>query len=259
VTAGSTSIEVDLADSWAILGKLHGGYLLATIVDGILQTADRTVHPHPVAAAATYVAAPAPGLATIDVFPLKVARTFANYRATLRQNGNDCVQVLVTLGTLPPAGAAPRWVAPAAAPPSTLALADCVIPSPPRGTDRPVGVLSHIDLRLEPGSVSWTGDTASGQADLRGWARMIAEWDPVLAQFIIADAPPPATFDLGLFGWLPTLTLQVLLRQVPVPGWFRFRQHALLLAGGLLDEDCTVWSEDGSILTQARQLATYRD
>jgi len=225
----------------------------------VLRGADPTTHPHPIAASATYVAPPAPGRATVHVCQLKTGRTFATFRAELRQGEQGCVQALVTLGTLPAAGSPPVWMSPDATPPPILPLAECVPTGAPRGSDRLPVVTKYVEQLLEPTSASWATGEGSGRADIRGWVRMISNWDPVLAQFILADSPPPVTFDLGRFGWLPTLTLQVLLRQVPRPGWHRFRQHAITLAGGTIDEDCTLWAEDGSVVSQARQLAAYRD
>ena len=69
---------------------------------------------------------------------------------------------------------------------------------------------------------------------------------------------PPVTFDLGLFGWVPTLELTVLLRGLPAPGWIRAVQRATLLQDGWLDEECLLWDSRGRLVAQARQLAGYR-
>ena len=100
----------------------------------------------------------------------------------------------------------------------------------------------------------------SGPPDVLGWARMLLDdFDPLLAQFILADAMPPTTFNLGIFSWAPTIQLNVLLRRVPqAGGWQQIRQRSMLVAGERFDEDCWLWDEAGNLTVQARQLAGYR-
>jgi hypothetical protein len=255
--------DIDLAESWSILGKLHGGYLLARIVEQVLAyesaAGNRTTHPHPLATSATYVAAPSPGPATVVVQPLRTGRTVSTYHATLEQDGLPCVDAMATLGTLPAADAPVGWAAPTSAPPHIAPLEECVVPPPPLGTDRPSGLLDNVEMRLDPRSVLWATGEPSGDGECRGWLRMITPLGVVLDQFVMADAPPPATFDLGMYGWVPTLTLQVLLRRLPAPGWQRVHQRAQVVGDGLFDEDCTMWDEQGRTTVQARQLAHYRE
>lgn len=261
MTAATRATEVELDASWGILGRLHGGYLLATMVRESLAAGEPDLHPHPLATAATYLTPPAAGPATVVVEPLRVGRSVASYRVVLTQDGHDCVQALVTLGTLPAADAMPRWSSATAGAPPVAALDDCIPPPQPKGTDRRPGVMNHVDMRFDPTSVGWDRGEATGNADYHGWLRMITDWNPVLAQFILADAPPPVTFDLGLIGWVPTLQLQVLLRRLPPPAghWQQVRQFGLTVNGGLLDEDCNIWDDRGRLTVQARQLAAYRE
>ena len=259
-SAADARVEVRLDASWGIQGKLHGGYLLAHIVGAVLQQADPDLHPHPLAASAVYVTPPAPAPATVRVATLRAGRSVATYRAILEQDGASCVETLVTAGRLPAADAAPVFTAPGAAPPPTAALADCPVAPRPRNVDRVPGVMNHVDMRLDPATTRWAHREPAGRAESRGWLQMLTQgWDPLLAQFILADAPPPVTFDLGMFGWVPTLQLQVLLRRQVRPGWQLVRQHALVVGDGLLDEDCTLWDTDGRVTVQARQLAAYRE
>ena len=57
------------------------------------------------------------------------------------------------------------------------------------------------------------GRQAAGHAEVRGWMRRDdgADASP-LDLLVFADAMPPVTFDLGLFGWVPTLELTVHVR-----------------------------------------------
>jgi hypothetical protein len=47
LAAAETRVAVELEPGWGFLGKMHGGYLLATIVGAAMGSADRTQHPHP--------------------------------------------------------------------------------------------------------------------------------------------------------------------------------------------------------------------
>ena len=62
-------------------------------------------------------------------------------------------------------------------------------------------------------------------------------------------------FDLGLFGWAPTMELSVHVRAVPAPGWLKVRHETRNIAGGLFEEDCEVWDSAGRLVAQSRQLA----
>ena len=64
----------------------------------------------------------------------------------------------------------------------------------------------------------------------------------------MADALPPATFDLGLPGWAPTIELTVHLRARPVPGWLRVSHATRNLAGGYFEEDAEIWDESGRLV-----------
>ena len=46
---------------------------------------------------------------------------------------------------------------------------------------------------------------------------------------------------MGLFGWAPTVQLQVLVRALPAPGWCLVEATASEVAGGWLDEDYRIW------------------
>lgn len=261
MTTTATAVDVELDGTFGIGGKVHGGYLLATAVGAAMSRTNPDLHPHPLAASAVYAAPPSPGAATVHVHEVKVGKTIATYRVALTQDGADRVEVFLTAGRLPEPSAEPLFAAAGYEAPHTAPLDQC-IESPPPPDSKPVGARNFINVRLDPATTSWIdGDQARGDGDFRGWAKMVSnEWDPLLAQFILADCSPPATFDLGLFGWVPTLQLQVLLRRVPERGqWQQMRQHAVLIGGGLLDEDCSMWDTAGRLTVQARQLAAYRD
>lgn len=249
-------VDVELDGSWGITGRLHGGYLLATLVGAAMRAVDPALHPHPVGASALYVSPPAPGHAVVRTVLLRAGRSVASYRVLLQQAGRECVEVLLTAGRLPGGDQPATWTSPSAGAPHIAQLEDCRSTREASAPFRP-GHLDHVDLRLDPATARWAVGDQQHRADYRGWCRL-AGWDAVIAQYVLADAMPPATFDLGLPGWVPTLQLQVLLRRVPTTPWQQIRQTATLAEGGLLDEDCTLWDPDGRVTVQSRQLAAFR-
>lgn len=72
------------------------------------------------------------------------------------------------------------------------------------------------------------------------------------------DAWPPAVFSrLALPLGVPAVDLTIHFRHAAprVPGWSLVRFRTNLAAEGYLEEDGEVWSADGRLLAQSRQLA----
>ena len=239
---------LSLDPSWSIGGKPHGGYVLARIVEQVL-TPD---HPHPLAVSAQYARSPdASRPVEVVVERTRTGRRIATTRARLSQDGDACVDVLVSAGTL--ARGDVRWTdgdtGPVLAP-----VEQCLAAEADRGGSGRVGHLEHVDLRLDLSSYDVPGAT------VRAWLqRADAAPAGVLDLLVFADALPPVTFGLGMTGWAPTVELTVLLRSLPEPGWIRAVQRAHLLHDGWLDEDCELWDGAGRLVVQARQLAGYRE
>ncbi|HZG93215.1 MAG TPA: thioesterase family protein [Mycobacteriales bacterium] len=251
-----SSYDVAIDPQWTIADKPNGGYLLALLGRAAVDTA-AAEHPHPLAASAHYLRAPVPGPAQIVTELLRGGRSASQVRARLVQDGAACVEALVTGGRLDPA-ATPWW---ADAPPVALPPeADCfLLPAERPGFDYRVSILDVVDERLDPAVLGFAAGRPSGRAELRGWLRFADghECDPIGLLFV-ADALPPATFELGTDGWVPTLELTAYVRAVPAPGALRVRQRARLVQGGLVDEVCEVWDSTGGLVATSTQLAGLR-
>ncbi len=243
---------LDLDPGWAVDGKPHGGYLLREAVAAALDAE----HPHPLSVSAHFVSSPDAGPAEIAVARVRTGRRVAQSRVSLAQQGASRVEVLLSAGSL--GEDAPYWTD-GGRPPVLPPVADCPrTPSvTPMGTT--VGYFDHVDLRLDPSTAQWAAGRPAGNAVVQGWVRRddAADASP-LDLLVFADAMPPVTFDLGIFGWVPTLELTVHLRGLPAPGWLSMVQRARLLRDGWLDEECEIWDSAGQLVAQARQLAGYR-
>ena len=247
-----TRSEVDVDESWSVGGKPHGGYLLRSAVALALDEQ----HPHPLAVSAHYVSSPQHGQAAVEVERLRTGRRVASSRVRISQSDDVRAEVLVSAGRL--SAAEPYWTSPVA-PPVLPAVEDCPRTPAVGPTGIRVGYFDHVDLRMDPASAQWAVGRPAGQAEVRGWMRRAdgADTSP-LDLLVFADAMPPVTFDLGLYGWVPTLELTVHLRGLASPGWLRVVQRATVLRDGWLDEECLIWDSSDQLVAQARQLAGYR-
>ena len=247
-----TQTEVPIDESWSVGGKPHGGYLLRSAVELALDEA----HPHPLAVSAHYVSSPDHGVASVDVERLRTGRRVASSRARISQDSAVRAEVLVSAGTLSTAD--PYWSS-GVVPPPLPPVDDCPRTPAVGPTGIRVGYFDHVDLRMDPASAQWAVGRPQGLAEVRGWMRRADGADAApLDLLVFADAMPPVTFDLGLFGWVPTLELTVHVRGLAAPGWLRVVQRATVLRDGWVDEECLVWDSAGHLVAQAHQLAGYR-
>ncbi len=251
----SRTSTVDLDASWSIGDKIHGGYLLAEVVRTALAGGE---YPHPLGVSAHFASAPDPGPADVVVEPLRQGRRVGALRARLSQGDAVRAELLISAGTLPEAE--PRFVASSAAAPALPPPDECVasLPETPSGTR--IGPAFHFDIRMDPATSAWMRREPSGNAVIRAWIRRADDGpnDPYWL-LIAGDALPPVTFDLGITGWVPTVTMDAHIRRLPAGGWLIAEQTAQVVAGGWLDETCTLWDETGAVVATVRQLAGYRE
>lgn len=116
------------------------------------------------------------------------------------------------------------------------------------------------------GNYDWRWAVASGAARARvgGW---LHTRDPrpvdAISLAAFADAFPPAVFPLlGRPAPAPTVDLTIHWRApaaaLPADGWVLGAFRSRRVAGGCFEEDGELWSRDGVLLVQSRQLALLR-
>jgi acyl-CoA thioesterase len=244
----ATTYDADLHPGWSILGKPNGGYLLVVLARAGCDVVDTT---HPLAISGHYLRAPAPGPAEVRAEVLRHGRRVSTSRATLWQGDKPCIDALVTSGELH--DVAVDWSS--AAPPPMPPPDECLAGGNPHFT---IELSDHVDVRTDPATSPFPEPT--GEALIRFWFRLRDGTEPdVLALLLAADAGPPTVFNLGRFGWAPTVELTVLLRGLPAPGWLRVEARTRLLADGWFDEETTIWDSTGRLVAQSRQLALSGD
>jgi hypothetical protein len=251
---GSGHFAAEINPEWTIRGKPNGGYLLAMLGRA---AATVTTHGHVIAASAHYLHSPEPGPIEIETEVLRTGRSASQIRARMWQDGQACVEAILTTGRLGNT-AAPYWDR-GAPERSHIALEDCprLIPRTPDGGR--VAILEQIDVRLEPGCSGFIEGHPSGRGELRGWLSLPdgESFDPTSLLFAV-DAFPPATFEIEFSGWVPTLELTAYIRAVPAPGPVQVLQRAHVIDDQRVDESCFVWDRTGRLVAQCTQLAGIR-
>lgn len=257
--AGDGWWDVDLRDEFTIVnGHPNGGYLLAVLGRAAVAAVgdpDRSV----VGATATYVTPPTTGPARVRTEVLRRGRTASQVRAALVQDEKVTVDVVMTVATLVDAPASWGAIPPVELPDEATCRADrrtgrSAIP----GLDEPP-LSKVLRISFDPAVLSFLSGEPSGRGELRAWLSLAdgSPWDPTSLLFAV-DALPPATFEVAMTGWVPTLSLTAYIRAVPAPGPLSVRFRANVIAGGLVDETADLWDSTGRLVAQSTQLAAIR-
>jgi len=245
--------EAELDPGWVVGGGVNGGYLLAVLGNALRETL--AGKPDPFSLSAYYLSASTPGPARVTTEIVRDGGSVATARAELSQGDTARITALATYGDL---AGLPDDVRTSGQPFEVAPRERCIDAGAhmPEEMRRGVPLMERFDLLLDPASVGWALGTPSGEGEIKGWIRLAdgREPDPI-SLLMFCDALPPTTFDLGLFGWAPTLELTCHVRAVPAPGWLRIRHATTNLAGGMFEEDCESCDAAGRPVAQSRQLA----
>ncbi|RLV50819.1 thioesterase family protein [Nocardioides mangrovicus] len=235
----------ELSGGFVVGGGVNGGYVLAVLGAAVRQAAGE--HPDPFSVSAHYLSASRPGRCEVAVEPLRTGRGTSTYSATLSQDGQARVTALATYGDL---GRLSDDVRTTAEPPVLPPREECIAnDTAPPGMEIPL--LGRSEMLVSPDF-----RRPSGRGEVAAWFRLREGREPdPLALLFAVDALPPATFDLGFYGWAPTVSLAVHVRARPAAGWLRLRHATRNVAGGWFEEDAEVWDSAGRLVAQARQLA----
>ena len=240
---GRYSARID--EGWWIQRGPNGGYLAAIVLRAILEEVADPARP-PRSITLHYLRPPTAGSCEVTVTVERSGRGLTTVSARLAQDGRDCVLALAALGVVRPGPDISDAPMPSVPPPEEL---------PPREGGPQVPIRHRYDTRHTIGTPPFElGDAAlSG-----GWIRT-SDDDPVdeLLLLALTDAWPPAIFSRAEVPiGVPTVDLTVHFRQAPprVPGWCLVRFRTTVAAEGYLEEDGEVWSADGTLLAQSRQL-----
>ncbi len=257
--AGDGLWDVDLRDEFTIVnGHPNGGYLLAVLGRAAVAAVGQDDR-HVVGATATYVTPPTTGPALVRTEVLRQGRTASQVRAALVQDDRVTVDVVMTVAALADEPASWGAVPPVELPDEATCRADLrtgrsALP----GFDEPP-LAKVLRISFDPAVLSFLSGAPSGHGELRAWLSLADDrpWDPMSLLFAV-DALPPATFEVALTGWVPTLSLTAYIRAIPAPGPLSVRFRANVIAGGFVDETADLWDSTGRLVAQSTQLAAIR-
>lgn len=261
-----------LDEQWGIGPKLHGGYLVAVLARAAIEvaTAHRPDHTVAQAVTTTFLRAPVPGPASLTVDVLRAGRGASQLRVRLDQDAGatgasgatgmgaePCVEAAVVLGALPE----PDPAVDLGPEPIDLAPREDCPRSPADGGDGrgALPIMEVVDVRLDPRTTGFLAGRPTGEGRISGWLAL-ASGDPwtALGLLVALDVLPPATFDLGVLGWSPTMSLTAHVHAVPAPGPLRATQWVDHAGTDRMSETCRLWDADGRLVGQAHQLAAIR-
>lgn len=234
---------------WVVRGP-NGGYVAAVILRAL---SDHLAEPHrsPRSLTVHYPRAPREGEVTIETRIERRGRSLATGSARMTQDGEVVALALAAFS--------PAWNSqhdfvhrsmPTAPPP------DATAPLPPFPTDIPIR--EQFELRPVFGEPPFS---RAERAVVGGWIRC-AEPRPLDPPLLatLSDAWYPATFPvLSRPAALPTVDLTIHFRAHPVPasaeGWVLARFESTVARDGFVEEDGELWTPDGTLVAQSRQLA----
>jgi acyl-CoA thioesterase len=240
---------------WLVLRGPNGGYLAAIILRALTETvADATRAPRSLT---VHYAQPAEvGPLTVSTAVERTGRSLTSCSARVHQDGR-LIAVAMSAFSSPRPGPEFCDLQPPKVPaPETVA-------APPRPSEITPPVAQRWDMRWAIGEPPWSSGEPSREAVAGGWIRL--EEPQVLdapAVAALTDSWVPPVFSRTREPMaVPTVDLTVHFRtSLPLPGadpddflLAVFRTQAA--AEGFLEEDGDVWTRDGVLVAQSRQLA----
>jgi hypothetical protein len=245
-----------ISDRWSVGAGANGGYVAGLLARSLLRAgsgddpADRSGHvTRHLRSVTVHLLAPAmPGPALVRTEVLRAGRSATVIDATLSRDANP---IAVARGVIAADRDGPRRntrTAPTFPDPATMR---------DPGWPDPLMVRSRYDTRYAVGGFPpERGDVA----EISGWIRPI-DGAPVGPAHLVAicDAfPPPVMMLDGPSLTARTMDFTVHLFETldpPYPGWIAVTNRSTVSIDGYIETETESWSEDGTLLAQARQLS----
>lgn len=250
------SFQGSIERSWWIDRGPNGGYIASLMLAG-LQAALGDPERYPVSFTIHYVERPVEGEVEVAATIERSGRSMTTTSGRLIQDGRLLALALGTFSVARRSGHFGHLPMPEVPDPEDLQ--EVPVPAemlPP--------FVQHFEYRYALGSFPYS---SAERAFIGGWIRPRPE--RIVDALIIptfADGWPPAVFvrHSGPVG-VPTIDLTVHFRApLPSPGsrpgnWTLMQFESRHAGNGLIEESGTMWSRDGTLIAQSRQLALYRD
>ena len=237
-----------LHDGWGVWDTVNGGYVAAVATRAMTVTSG---HEHPVSVSAHFIRPGRPGEVSIDAALIWAGHKLSRVSATMIQDERPILSVLGTFG--PVHHIMTRDLIPALEdlPP----IEDCI--EPDRSGFENATVAGRIESLVPATDAGFLDGKPSGTPRISAHIRFRDERpvDP-LGLVFLADALPPPVFNLVESPqWLPTLALDVHIRQQPNPGWLRMRTESPHKNYDRVTEEIVIHDNSGRLVATASQLA----
>jgi len=239
----------EISPNWPAIRGPNGGYLAALILRALQMAAGEGLAPRSLTL--HYLAPPDTGPCEVAVTVERAGRTMSTLSARLTQGGRTCVLALAVFSR-PRAG---------------LEIVEARMPDAPAPENAmPVppgagpGFWSNYEVRMAFGAApfSESEDMRSGgwlrpreprKADALFLAALTDAWFPQIFTRLTAPIPAP-TIDLTIH-----FRAHLPLANARPEDWYLLTVSTRLATEGFFEEDAKVWSRDGRLLAQSRQLA----
>ena len=231
---------------WNIEGVPNGGYLMALC---LVAAGQEVPHPDPLSMTSHFVGPTKPGEATVASRVIKRGRSLSVTAVELVQNSRVTVTSLITWGDL---SALSGPSGPLRPPPILPENSEMQGGPQERGAST---FIERFDFLMPSDMAMGAAGRPTGRAEARGRMRFEDGRPPDLMSVpVFADGFPPAVFQLGHYGWAPTLELTIHFRTRPYPGWLTIDLASSHLLEGAFEEDCYIWDSQDNLVAMSRQM-----
>ncbi len=249
---GEKKFDANISPDWSVNNNPNGGYLMALLANAVLQHADMqwiTIF------TAAFLSRCVPGPATATVDSLGKSTRFERWTVELSQKRQKKIHAVCTLTDRNKG--ADQVCHYEAAPPDLPKQQECVeFPALPGYT-----IFQQMEVLLDPACAGWlTTGKLVARSEHRGWIRFRdgRPFDMLSALLVVDSFPPPILASQGMVAWVPTLEMSVNVRELPATEWLKCVFRSRFLGSGIVEEDGTVWDENGTLVAISRQVAQFR-
>jgi acyl-CoA thioesterase len=245
----ASTFAATVTDRWNTLGgRPNGGYVLATCLRALHG---EMTQPDLLAVSAYFLRPAAPGPAIVRTEVARTGRRMSTGEARLLQDEREVLRAVATFTDLSQAtgrtlvlNEMPKL------PPPEDAIDILAGVTPPPG----ISITDRYEYRMAT-LPEWMLGRPSNDPSMCFWIRFKDGRAPdLLSLAAFVDAAYPAVMEIGEPA-STTLELTVHVRARPAPGWLACRVSTRYVTGGFHEEDVEIWSADGTLLAQSRQLA----
>jgi acyl-CoA thioesterase len=244
--AGHGAWRARISERWWIFQGPYGGYLSALLARAVRLAVDDPGRPLR-SLSVHFVAPPAAGSVTLTAGVERAGRSSTTVSARMEQDGAPVALALAGCGTWREGD--PEWTDGAMPPAPPPEACDPVEAAPGLPA-----FLGRLDVRFVSGgpgarNLAWVRPRPARPLDAEGLVLVADTWMPAALTRSGRPLIVP-TFDL---------TVHVRAPLEPAEDWLLIAFASRFAAGGAWEEDGELWSRDGRLLGQSRQLAMIRE